>query len=394
MRLDEAFVEGVRARLVGERAPIGATAVAAAARAEGAVLGEGPMLELVGRLQSEIVGLGPLTGLVADPSVTDVLVHGPDQVWVDRGAGLERADVRFRDEAAVRRLAGRLAAVVGRRLDDACPFVDARLPDGVRLHAVLYPVAVDGTCISLRIPTRQVLTLGDWCASGSLHPDLVAVLEAVLCARLSFLVSGGTGSGKTTLLGTLLGALPGSERLVVVEDTLELAPAHPQVVRLEARAANVEGVGAVTVRDLVRQALRMRPDRLVVAEVRGGEVVDLLAALNTGHEGGAGTVHANAPADVPARLEALALPTGLDRAALHSQLAAALDVVIHVTRSTGGLRRVSQVGLTTIDESGHVQVDPAWRVDQQGELHPGPSADRLAELIADRLGGHPAEWRT
>jgi len=390
MRLDEAFVEGVRARLVGERGQIGPTAVAAAARAEGAVLGEGPMLELVGRLQSEIVGLGPLARLVADRSVTDVLVHGPDQVWVDRGEGLERTDVRFRDEAAVRRLAGRLASVVGRRLDDACPFVDARLPDGVRLHAVLYPLAVDGTCISLRIPARQVLTLGDWRRLGSLHPDLVPVLEAILRARLSFLVSGGTGSGKTTLLGTLLGALPASERLVIVEDTLELAPAHPHVVRLEARAANVEGVGAVTVRDLVRQALRMRPDRLVVAEVRGGEVVDLLAALNTGHDGGAGTVHANTSADVPARLEALALPAGLDRAALHSQLAAALDAVIHVTRTTSGQRRVSQVGLTRIDDSGHVQVDGAWRVDLRGELYPGPAAGRLAELIVERLATRPA----
>ena len=391
MRLDEGFVEGVRARLVGERGPIGPTAVAAAARAEGVVLGQGPMLELVGRLQSELIGLGPLTRLVADSSVTDVLVHGPDQVWVDRGAGLERTNVRFRDEAAVRRLAGRLASVVGRRLDDACPFVDARLPEGVRLHAVLHPLAVDGTCISLRIPSRHVMTLGDWQATGSLHPELVPVLEAVLHARLSFLVSGGTGSGKTTLLATLLGALPATERLVVVEDTLELAPAHPHVVRLEARAANVEGVGAVTVRDLVRQALRMRPDRLVVAEVRGGEVVDLLAALNTGHDGGAGTVHANAAAAVPARLEALALPTGLGRAALHSQLAVALDAVIHVTRATSGQRRVSQVGLTAIDESGRVQVDPAWLVGPNGELQRGPAAGRFAVLIADRLATGPAD---
>ncbi len=376
-RLDDVFVENVRVRLATEGGRVGAVAVAAAARAEGAVLGDGPMLELVGRLQSEIVGVGPLAPLLADPSVTDVLVHGPDQVWVERGGVLERTTVRFRDEAAVRRLAGRLAATGGRRLDDASPFVDVRLRDGLRLHAVLAPVAVGGTCLSLRVPARTALTLADWQRNGSLHHDLASVLNDVLRARLSFVISGGTGTGKTTLLATLLGSLPATERVVVVEDTFELTPDHPHLVRLEARPANVEGLGAVTVRDLVRQALRMRPDRLVVGEVRGAEVIDLLAALNTGHEGGAGTVHANTAADVPGRLEALAATAGLDRSATHSQLASALDVVVHLDRSTGGQRHVREVGLTAVDAAGLVRVEPAWSLDGDGSVVAGPAAGRL-----------------
>ncbi len=310
--LDAGLLARVRTRLAHDGAPPSPARVAAALREEGGALrGDRELLDVLRALQSEIVGAGPLEELLADPSVTDVLVNAPDAVWVDRGAGLERTAVRFPDDLAVRRLAQRLAAPSGRRLDDAQPWVDARLPDGVRLHAVLAPVAPGGTCLSLRVPRRQVFSLADLIAGGAMPADGAALLDRLVRSRAAFLVSGGTGTGKTTLLSALLTLVDAGDRLLLVEDAPELAPEHPHVVRLASRPANLEGAGAVTLRDLVRQALRMRPDRVVVGEVRGAEVVDLLAALNTGHEGGCGTVHANSAADVPARLEALAAVAGL-----------------------------------------------------------------------------------
>ncbi|MET8132873.1 TadA family conjugal transfer-associated ATPase [Streptomyces sp. NPDC005251] len=319
------LLDGVRQWLAESGSEPTPARVAQALREQGRVLGDAEVLGAAERLRSELVGSGPLEPLLADPSVTDVLVSAPDRVWVDRGGGLELTAVSFPDAAAVRRLAQRLAAVAGRRLDDARPWVDARLPDGTRLHAVLPPVAVGSTCLSLRVVRPRAFTLDELVAAGTVPPGGDRVLRALLDARLSFLISGGTGSGKTTLLSALLGLVGPGERIVLAEDSAELRPDHPHVVRLEGRPANQEGVGLVSLQDLVRQALRMRPDRLVVGEVRGPEVVSLLAALNTGHEGGSGTVHANAAAQVPARLEALGTAAGLDRAALHSQLAAALS---------------------------------------------------------------------
>ncbi|MFE5871667.1 TadA family conjugal transfer-associated ATPase [Streptomyces roseifaciens] len=353
------LLDAVRLRLAESGADPTPARVAEALRQEGRLLGDAEILGVAARLRSELIGAGPLERLLAEPDVTDVLVTAPDEVWVDRGAGLERADVTFPDAAAVRRLAQRLAAIAGRRLDDARPWVDARLPDGTRLHAVLPPVAVGSTCLSLRVVRPRAFTLADLTAAGTVPPGGDGLLRAVLEARLSFIVSGGTGSGKTTLLTTLLGLVAPDERIVLAEDSAELRPDHPHVVRLETRPANQEGMGLVTLRDLVRQALRMRPDRLVVGEVRGPEVTDLLAALNTGHEGGCGTVHANAAADVPARLEALGSTAGLDRAALHSQLAAGLSVVIHLVRERSGRRRVAEVHVLERDGAGFVTTVPA-----------------------------------
>lgn len=353
------LLEAVRGRLAQAGAEPTPARVAMALRAEGRLLGDAEVLGVVSALRSELVGCGPLEPLVAAPEVTDVLVSAPDEVWVDRGGGLERTSVRFADEAAVRRLAQRLASVAGRRLDDAHPWVDARLPDGTRLHAVLPPVAVAGTCLSLRVLRPRAFTLAELVAAGTVPPDGDRLLRAVLDARLSFLISGGTGSGKTTLLSSLLGLAGPAERLVLAEDSAELRPDHPHVVRLETRPANQEGVGRVTLRDLVRQALRIRPDRLVVGEVRGAEVTDLLAALNTGHEGGCGTVHANASGDVPARLEALGSTAGLDRAALHSQVAAALSVLLHLVRDRDGRRRLARVDVLERDRDGFVVTVPA-----------------------------------
>ncbi|MEW2221691.1 TadA family conjugal transfer-associated ATPase [Streptomyces sp. NPDC006990] len=353
------LLDSVRRSLAEAGAEPTPAGVAAALRAQGRLMGDSAVLGVVEALRSELVGVGPLEPLLADPEATDVLVTAPDQVWVDRGRGLEPTRVRFPDAAAVRRLAQRLATSAGRRLDDARPWVDARLPDGTRLHAVLPPVAVGCTCLSLRVMRPRAFGLAELVTAGTVPPGGERLLRAVLDARLSFVVSGGTGCGKTTLLSTLLGLAGPDERIVLAEDSAELRPDHPHVVRLEARPANQEGVGRVELRDLVRQALRMRPDRLVVGEVRGPEVTDLLAALNTGHEGGCGTVHANAAADVPARLEALAGTAGLDRAALHSQLAAALDLIVHVVRGRDGRRRIAQIHVLERDAAGLVTTVPA-----------------------------------
>ncbi len=355
-----ALLDGVRRRLAESGAEPTPARVAQALREQGRVLGDAEVLGAAERLRSELVGSGPLEPLLADPSVTDVLVSAPDRVWVDRGGGLELTGVRFPDAAAVRRLAQRLAAVAGRRLDDARPWADARLPDGTRLHAVLPPVAVGCTCLSLRVVRPRAFTLDELVTAGTVPPGGDRVLRALIEARLSFLISGGTGSGKTTLLSALLGLVGPGERIVLAEDSAELRPDHPHVVGLESRPANQEGAGLVTLQDLVRQALRMRPDRLAVGEVRGPEVVHLLAALNTGHAG-CGTVHANAAADVPARLEALGTAAGLDRAALHSQVAAALSVVLHLVRGRDGLRRIAEVHVLERDEAGLVRTVPALR---------------------------------
>ncbi|MGK2880200.1 MAG: TadA family conjugal transfer-associated ATPase [Mycobacterium sp.] len=382
------LVERVRERLASaESSSLRPSAVAAAIRAEsGGVLGDTEVLSNLRLLQTELVGAGILEPLLCAEGVTDVLVTAPDAVWVDDGKGLRRTGIKFVDDAAVRRLAQRLALAAGRRLDDSQPWVDGQLTGvgsgefAVRLHAILAPIAGDGTCVSLRVLRPATQTLAALAASGAIAPQATALLADIITARLAFLISGGTGAGKTTLLAALLGAVPACERLVCVEDAAELAPAHPHLVRLVARAANVEGAGEVTVRQLVRQALRMRPDRIVVGEVRGAEVVDLLAALNTGHDGGAGTVHANNPAEVPARLEALAAVGGLDRAALHSQLGAAVQAVLHVARDSDGTRRLSEIAVLQAGPDRQVHAVSAWRVDAGW----GVGMEQLRRMLAGR----------
>jgi pilus assembly protein CpaF len=335
-------------------------------------------------------GLGPLQHVVDLPGVTDVLVNGGERgvaghrVWFDRGAGLECIDVPLGGEAELRALAVRLAASAGRRLDESMPWVDARLPGGVRLHAIIPPVTPAGTHLSLRLLGGSRHDLDALVSAGSVPPAWRPVLTALVLRRAAFLVTGGTGAGKTTLLSALLGLVPAHERIVLVEDVGELRPVHPHVVRLEARHANVEGQGAVTLDDLVRQALRMRPDRIVVGECRGAEVRELLAALNTGHAGGCGTLHANAAAEVPARLEALGSLAGLDQAAVHSQAAAALDAVVQVERERAG-RRVTEIAVV-VGTGGGLSVQPALvRAGREGSVTHGPGWPRLAA----RLGFPP-----
>lgn len=381
-----ALVEEVRRRLAAAPGPLTPHRVADALRAAGRPVGDATVLTVYERLRREVVGAGPLEPLLRLPGVTDVLVNGAGPVRIDRGAGLEETDVVLESEEAVRRLAQRLVAAGGRRLDDASPYADVRLPDGTRCHAVLAPLAHPGTAISLRVPRRGGFTLEELRAGGALTAEGLEVVRQVVDARLAFLVSGGTGTGKTTLLAAMLGAVEPAARIVVVEDAAELRPEHPQVVGLEARPANLEGAGAVALRDLVRQALRMRPDRLVVGEVRDATVVDLMAAMNTGHEGGCGTLHANSAADVPARVEALALTAGLGREAAHSQLASALDVVLHVERARrSGVRRLGEIAVLERDPSGLVRTVPAVRFDVEGRLTSGPGSRRLLDLF-DRRG--------
>ncbi len=366
-----------RLALAGERPT--AASIATAVRAErGGAVGEAALRRYTTALLSELVGAGPLEPLLADPAVTDVLVNGDTGVWVDRGAGPQQVSLELNAET-VRALAQRLATACGRRLDDAQPYVDARLPDGTRLHAVLPPIALSGPYLSLRTFRPRGFRLDELVGSGTVPAEAAPLLEAVVAARLPYLVTGGTGCGKTTLLNTLLGLVPGSERIVVVEDAAELRPEHPHVVALAARPPNAEGAGEVCLRELVRQALRMRPDRIVVGECRGGEIVELLAALNTGHDGGAGTLHANSPADVPARLEALGLLGGLGRAALHAQVASALRIVIHLRRAAEG-RVLHEVRLLSGAESGGIRADCAWRAG----YGTGPAAAPLVSLLAER----------
>ncbi|SFQ73736.1 pilus assembly protein CpaF [Amycolatopsis arida] len=384
------LVERVRRRLASDGGGLDPAAVAEAVRAEsGGVASHLDVLRALRQLRRELVGTGPLEPLLADPAVTDVLVTGPAEVWVDGQAGLRRTGVTFPDDEAVRRFAQRLALAAGRRLDDSQPFVDGWLPGsglwgGVRLHAVLSPVAANGTCVSLRVLRPATHDLATLARLGTVDDTETALLEAVVAARLALLVTGATGSGKTTLLAALLGQVPPTERIVCVEDVGELQPAHPQFVRLTARPANIEGAGEVTLCDLVRQALRMRPDRLVVGEVRGSEVCELLTALNTGHDGGAGTVHANSPREVPARMEALAALGGLPRAALHSQLAAAVRVVVHMCRDRDGERRLGEIAVLHRCRSGRVEVRPVRRHGRWTEHR-----DELADLLAERGGRLP-----
>lgn len=310
---------------------------------EGVIADDVTLSALVHDVGREVHGLGPLEEWAGIPGVTDILVNGTREVWIDDADGLRRTEHVLADEAAVRRLATRLAASAGRRLDDASPWVDARLPNGMRLHAVLHPLSRGGTSISLRLPATTPFTLADLQKRRMFDATVRKQLLDLVGRGVPLLLSGGTGTGKTTLLAALLAAASPSERIVVAEDSAELRIAHPHVVYLEGRPANVEGAGAVTLRDLVRQSLRMRPSRLIVGEVRGAEVVDLLNALNTGHSGGAATVHANSAQDALVRLELLALQAGLSREAARAAINTAFRTIVHIVRDRDGRRRVHEI---------------------------------------------------
>lgn len=376
-----ALLTAVRRRLTRSRAPVDEAAVTAAVKASAPPsLTGAAVLEMSERLSQELTGAGRLQPLLDDPAVTDVVVNGPAHVWADRGAGLQPSAVSFDDPAQLRSLATRLAAACGRRLDDANPCVDARLPDGSRLHAVLPPVAVGGPFLSLRTHRARHFDLASLQQAGTLTRESAALISQIVRARLPFLVTGGTGVGKTTLLSALLSHVDDDERIVTVEDSAELTADHPHVLGLQARRPNVEGAGEVALRELVRQSLRMRPDRIVVGECRGPEVVELLTALNTGHDGSCGTLHANAAADVPARLAALALPHGISREGLVALVSAALRVIIHMKRFRVD-RAVAEVSLLHAGANRDaLSTVTAW---QRGHGR-GPGWDSLRTLLHNR----------
>jgi pilus assembly protein CpaF len=309
---------------------------------------------LVGEISDDILGHGPLERLLADESVTEIMVNGPQNIWVERGGRLHETTARFSDESHLRRIINKMVATVGRRIDESSPMVDARLPDGSRVNAVLPPLSLTGPLVTIRKFSKQRLDPADLVRLGTLNAQTVAFIEHCVVAELNILVSGGTGTGKTTLLNALSTAIPGDDRIVTIEDAAELRLNQRHVLRLEARPNNIEGQGEIAIRELVRNSLRMRPDRIIVGEVRGAEALDMLQAMNTGHEGSLSTIHANTPRDALARVETMVLMAGYDLPvkAIRQQVASAVDLIIQLDRLQDGSRRV-----TSITEVGRMESD-------------------------------------
>jgi pilus assembly protein CpaF len=383
----DALAAVLREKLLAEAARDGPgdlqATITALIEREAALLDAGSREALVARVAERSFGLGPLEPLLHDPDVDEVMVNGAGPVWIERAGRLERTDVRLPSAAALRDVIERILAPLGRRVDEAEPLCDARLPDGSRVNIVIPPLAPDGPILTVRRFRARGLSADDLVAARTWEPPLRDLLARAVRARLSVLVSGGTGSGKTTTLNALSSFVPANERIVTVEDTLELRLQQPHVVRLEARPANVEGRGEVTIRRLVRNALRMRPDRIVVGEVRGGEALDMLAAMTTGHDGSLSTIHAGSPEEALRRLETLALMAGvgLPHAAIREQVADALDLVVHQARLPDGSRRVVAVaevarvaaGAATRELFAWRDGRPRWRA-------------ALSDRLAERLG--------
>jgi pilus assembly protein CpaF len=324
--------------------------------------------QIIVEVQHETFGLGPIEPLMQDPSVSDVLVNGPKQVYIERRGKLEKTKVIFRDDAHLLQVIDRIVSAVGRRIDESSPMVDARLADGSRVNAIIPPLALDGPVLSIRRFAADPYKMSDLIEFGTMTPALAEFVRAAVQARLNVLVSGGTGAGKTTLLNVLSNAIPSAERIVTIEDSAELQLQQEHVVRLETRPANIEGAGAVTQRDLVRNALRMRPDRIVVGEVRGPEVLDMLQAMNTGHDGSLSTVHANSARDALSRLETMVLMSGmtLPLRAMRDYIASALDMVVHVGRLSDGTRKVLRVAEISGMEEDIVTTQDIFMFQQEG----------------------------
>ncbi|MGE5306525.1 MAG: CpaF family protein [Alphaproteobacteria bacterium] len=323
---------------------------------------------LVMEVQHEVFGLGPLEILMKDPEVSDILVNTPHYVYVERYGKLEKTDVRFRDDAHLMQIIERIVTRVGRRVDESSPMVDARLADGSRVNAIIPPLALDGPILSIRRFGAERLTVNDLIQFNSLPPQIAEVAAACVKSRLNILVSGGTGAGKTTLLNCLSNYIPENERIVTIEDSAELKLQQEHVVRLETRPPNIEGQGSVTQRELVRNALRMRPDRIVVGEVRGGEALDMMQAMNTGHDGSISTIHANSARDALSRLETMMLMAGisLPERALREQVASALDVIVQLSRLSDGSRKLVEFTEVTGMEGPTITTQTIFKFEQRG----------------------------
>jgi pilus assembly protein CpaF len=339
-------------------------------------------LVIVRQIADSVLGLGPLEPFARDPDVTEIMVNAWDSIYVERAGKIYWTGAKFRDDAQLRQIIDKIVARVGRRVDETSPYVDARLPDGSRVNAVIPPLAIDGACLTIRKFSADPYGADDLISFGTLTRQTVDLLDACVRGRMNILVSGGTGAGKTTTLNVLSSLLPDDERILTIEDSAELRLQQPHVVRLEYRPPNIEGRGEVTIRDLVRNALRMRPDRIVVGEVRGPEALDMLQALNTGHDGSLTTVHANSPADALRRIETLALMAGvgLPHAAIRDQVASAIDVVVHQTRLPDGSRVVESVSEVRRVAGGAGTRELWTRGGPLREPAPGPLAARLDSL--------------
>ncbi|MBC7522356.1 MAG: CpaF family protein [Sandarakinorhabdus sp.] len=341
-RIDSAAAARMGRGELGRRLTVVVTELLAEQRIQ---LNAAELRALVSTLLDDMLGLGPLEALLADDSINDIMVNGPKSVFVERAGRLEASPVRFRDDAHVMAVASRIVAKIGRRIDEASPLVDARLEDGSRVNIIIPPLAIDGPTISIRKFARKSIDLDQMARQGNLSPDMAAVLKVAAASRLNILVSGGTGSGKTTLLGALSHQISGDERIVTIEDAAELQLQQPHVVRLETRPANLEGKGEIGMRELVKNALRMRPDRIILGEIRGNEALDMLQAMNTGHDGSLGTIHANRPREALSRLEnmigmaGVTLPIG----ALRTQIAAAIHLIVQIARMRDGVRRITSI---------------------------------------------------
>jgi pilus assembly protein CpaF len=342
---------------------------------------------LVDRVLSKTLGLGPLESLVADPSVDEIMVNGPESVMVERRGRIESAPVSFASDEEVLHVVERILGPLGRRIDEASPLVDARLPDGSRVNCVIPPLSLDGPLVTIRRFRQRGFTVEELVRSGTLTPDVARFLAASVSARLNLVVSGGTGSGKTTLLNVLSSLVAERERIITIEDAAELRLRQSHVLRLESRPANLEGEGEVTIRTLVRNALRMRPDRIVVGEVRGAEALDMLQALNSGHDGSMTTVHANSAPDALRRIETLALMAGigLPHRAIREQVASALHVVVHLERSRDGRRRVASIG-EVVRIAGDVGLRELFSLRGEGVQICAAPSDRLAPRLAATAG--------
>ena len=362
---------GERGLLENDDADVAAAVQDFAARAiasEDVALNDAERVRLAEELTDETIGMGPLAPLLADPAISDILVNGPDKVYVERFGRLERTNIRFRDADHIVRVIERIAARVGRRIDTASPMADLRLPDGSRVNATLPPATIDGPTISIRRFGRRRLRRDDLLTNGTLSPAILEFLVIAVRARKNILVSGGTGAGKSTLLGVLAEAIPDSERIVTIEDTAELSLDQEHVVRMETRPVNIEGRGRIAARDLLINALRMRPDRIIVGEVRGAEALDMLQALNTGHDGGIGTIHANSTRDALSRLETMVLMAGIElpSRAVREQIVSAIHLLVHVRRYEDGVRRIESVAELTGLEGSTPQMQEIFAFHRRG----------------------------
>jgi pilus assembly protein CpaF len=379
--LDVTRLESLEPALASQKVTEAITAIL---EDEGRLLTDSDRFHLIEEIKNELLGLGPLEPLLWDDEITDILVNGHNQIYVEKRGKLHATDVKFQDDQHLMLIIDRIVSQVGRRVDEASPMVDARLPDGSRINAIIPPLALDGPSLSIRRFGRKRYNIEDLVEKKTLVPEIVDFLRTIVKARLNVLVCGGTGSGKTTMLNCLSLFIPADERIVTIEDSAELMLQQPHVVRLETRPANVEGKGEVSQRDLVKNTLRMRPDRIIVGEVRGGEVFDMLQAMSTGHDGSIATVHANTPRDAMGRLEMMMLLSGVSipQRAMRQQIASALNIIVHVSRLSDGTRKIMRISEISGMEGEMVMMQDLFEFKRTGI---GPAGEVIGQFIASGI---------